>query len=79
MDLEHAARLLQQFPILWNHPAVSDEQRHEFIPEAFAEVRIDGRNLTEALPSPPYVPLFAYSIWINDPRNTSRFGRGERI
>ena len=79
MDLERAAKLLQEFPRVWNHPAVSDEQRQEFIREAFAEVRIDGRNLTKALPRPQYVPLFAYSIWINNPSKSSRFGRGERI
>ena len=27
---------------------------------------------------PQYAPLFAYSIWINDPTKSGRPGRGER-
>ena len=77
-DLEEAANLLQQFPRIWSHAAVSDEQRQKFINEAFAEVRINGHHLTKVLPKPQYAPLFAYSIWINEMRTGSRYGRGER-
>ena len=58
-NLERAAELLNNLPILWSHSGVTDEQRESFLREVFVQIEIDGKQITAIEPKPTYIPLFA--------------------
>jgi len=58
-NLERAAELLKNMTVLWSHSGVTDEQRESFITEVFAQISIDGKQITSIEPKPTYIPLFA--------------------
>ena len=58
-NLERAAELLKNLPVLWSHSGVTDEQRESFLREVFAQITIDGKQITAIEPKPTYSPLFA--------------------
>jgi len=62
-DLERAAKLLKEMPVLWQHPGVTAEQGRELAREVFEEIRLRQGKLVAVKPRPQYAPLFAYSIW----------------
>ena len=66
-DLERAAKLLMDLPALWSHTGVTDEQRRDLAREVFEEVRLDNGAVVAVKPRPQYAPLFAYSIWRDNP------------
>jgi hypothetical protein len=58
-NLERAAELLKNMPVLWSHSGVTDEQRESFLREVFARIMIDGKQITAIEPRSTYAPLFA--------------------
>ena len=61
-NLDRAASLLRDLPVLWRHPGVTPEQRRELAREVFEELRVKEGRLVAAQPRPQYAPLFAYSV-----------------
>ena len=62
-NLDRAATLLRDLPVLWQHPGVTPEQRRELAREVFEELRLREGRLVGAKPRAQYAPLFAYSVW----------------
>ena len=62
-NLDRAAQLLRDLPLLWQHPGVTPEQQWEMAREVFEEVRLRDGHLVAVKPRPQYIPLFAYSLW----------------
>jgi hypothetical protein len=58
-NLERAAELLNNLPVLWSHLGVNDEQRESFVREIFKQITMDGKLITAIEPQPTYIPLFA--------------------
>jgi len=58
-NLQRAAELLENMPALWSHSGVTDEQRESFLREVFAQITIDGKQITAIEPKSSYTPLFA--------------------
>jgi len=58
-NLERAAEILKNMPILWSHSGVNGEQQESFLQEVFTEIAIDGKQITAIAPKPNYAPLFA--------------------
>jgi len=58
-NLERSAEILKSMRILWSHSGVNDQQREDFILEAFKEITIDGKQITAIEPRSNYAPLFA--------------------
>jgi site-specific DNA recombinase len=58
-NLERSAEILKSMRILWSHSGVNDQQREDFIQEAFKEITIDGKQITAIEPRSNYAPLFA--------------------
>ena len=62
-NLDRAAELLRDLPVLWEHPGVTQGQRRELARQVFDEIRLRNGKIVAVKPRPEYVPLFAYSIW----------------
>ena len=62
-NLDRAAELLRDLPLLWLHPGVTPEQRRDLSREVFQELRLREGHLAAVMPRPQYAPLFAYSLW----------------
>ncbi len=62
-NLDWAAELLEDLPVLWEHPGVTQDQRGDLAREVFDEIRLRDGKLVAVKPRPQYAPLFAYSIW----------------
>ena len=62
-DLDRAAQMLRDLPVLWRHPGVTPEQRRDLAREVFQELRLREGRLVAITPRPEYAPLFAYNIW----------------
>ncbi|MFC1994787.1 hypothetical protein ACFLVK_00055 [Chloroflexota bacterium] len=58
-NLERAAKLLNEMPVLWQHPGVTNKQRELLVQEVFHKIILDGETLVAVEPSPEYAPLFA--------------------
>jgi len=61
-NLERAADLLNNLPVLWKHPGVTDSQRQELLREVFEGIYIEGKAITAVQPNPQYLPLFAHKM-----------------
>ena len=59
-NLRRGTELLNELPVLWQHPGVQDDQRQRLLLETFEEVRIWGKDLTAIRPKPQYAAHFAY-------------------
>ncbi len=66
-NLDRAAELLQNLPALWEHPGVTQNQRRDLTREVFEEIRFREGKLVSVQPRPQYAPLFAYSLWKDNP------------
>ena len=62
-NLDRAAQLLRDLPVLWQHPGVTPEQRRDVAREVFQELRLKEGRLVSITPRPEYAPLFGYNIW----------------
>ena len=62
-NLERAAQLLRDMPLLGQHPGVTPKQRRDVAREVFQELRLKEGRLVAITPRPEYAPLFAYNIW----------------
>ncbi|MFC1947958.1 recombinase family protein [Chloroflexota bacterium] len=58
-NLERAAELLNDLPVLWSHEGVNNEQRESLIHEVFTKISIEGDSLVSIEPKTEYAPLFA--------------------
>ncbi|OGC94402.1 MAG: hypothetical protein A2W25_01850 [candidate division Zixibacteria bacterium RBG_16_53_22] len=58
-NLERAAQLLNEMPVLWQHPGVTNKQRESLVQEVFNKISLDGEALVAVEPKPAYAPLFA--------------------
>jgi DNA invertase Pin-like site-specific DNA recombinase len=58
-NLERAAQLLNDLPVLWSHQGVTNEQREALVQEVFERIIIDGKALVSVEPKSAYLPLFA--------------------
>jgi len=61
-NIERAAEILKNMPIMWSHSGVNDEQRESFIQEIFTQITIDGKRITAIEPKSNYAPLFATMV-----------------
>ena len=59
-NMERAAQMLNDLPVLWSHEGVNDAQREELIQEVFESITIDGKALFAIEPKSQYVPLFIH-------------------
>ncbi|MFC2042411.1 hypothetical protein ACFLTV_02840, partial [Chloroflexota bacterium] len=50
--------LLNEMPVLWQHPGVTNKQRELLVQEVFHKIILDGETLVAVEPSPEYAPLF---------------------
>lgn len=64
-NLERAAQLLDDLPVLWSHKGVTNKQRETLVQEVFTKITINGKMLASIEPKPAYAPLFA-SIFIQN-------------
>jgi DNA invertase Pin-like site-specific DNA recombinase len=58
-NMERAAQLLNEMPVLWQHPGVTNKQRESLVHEVFNKISINGEALVAVEPKPEYAPLFA--------------------
>jgi site-specific DNA recombinase len=58
-NIERAAQLLNEMPVLWQHPGVTNKQRESLVQEVFNKISIDGEALVAVEPRPEYAPIFA--------------------
>ena len=62
-DLERAAQLMRDLPVVWQYPGLTPKQCRELVREVFKEIRLREGELSAVQPRPLYAPLFAYSLW----------------
>ncbi len=58
-NLERAAQLLNEMPVLWQHPGVTNKQRESLVQEVFNKISLDGEALVAVEPKPEYALFFA--------------------
>ncbi len=51
-NLERAASLLEDLPLLWQHSGVTHEQREALVQEVFRSITIDGKDFVSVEPNP---------------------------
>ena len=60
--LARAAELLQDLPSLWAHPGVTQEQRREFVREAFESIQLDDAGIRAVEPREPYRRVLSAAV-----------------
>ena len=61
-NLERAANFLEDFPALWLHPGVTNEEREALVREVFWRITIDGKDFVDIEPKPEYAPPFSTMV-----------------
>jgi len=59
-NLDRAATLLNDLPVLWSHPGVTDQQREALVDELLEKAVLLGQRIIAIEPKSAYKPLFAY-------------------
>lgn len=54
--------MMQDLPVLLQHPGVTAEQHRDLAIVVFEEIRFRDGRLTAVKPQPQYAPLFAYAL-----------------
>jgi hypothetical protein len=68
LTVDRAAQLLANFPALWDHPGVTNQQRESMIGETFDEIRLRGHSLVAVKPKPEYHGISTFICLYSDKR-----------